>query len=164
MWGRLGERPFCMVVVEMESSTMKVHRKALAVLVSSLGLAAFGCSGDDVESKVESAGSGIQTGGKKIESGAKSLSDKITDAGAGTKGEKAANAIGNATEKVGEVSNKAMDKVGEKVKDAAPAIGNAVDKAKVMEEKGVEKIKEGTKALGDEAKKIKEKVTGSKSE
>ena len=54
--------------------------------------------------------------------------------------------------------------MGEKVKDAAPAIGKAVDKAKALEEKGVEKIKEGAKAVGDEAKKIKEKVTGSKSE
>ena len=29
---------------------MKVHQKVAAILVSSLGLVAWGCSGDDVES------------------------------------------------------------------------------------------------------------------
>ena len=107
---------------------MKVHQKVAAVLVSSLGLVAWGCSGDDVESESQSA-DGIQSSGKAIESGAKSAGEKIKDAGPGTKVEKAANATGNAIEKVGEKIKAGTEKLGEKIKDAAADIGKAVDKA-----------------------------------
>ena len=92
---------------------MKVHQKVAAVLVSSLGLVAWGCSGDDVESGVNKTGDGIESAGKATGSGIKAAGEKIKDAGAGGKMENAANATGTAISKGGEKIISGTEKLGE---------------------------------------------------
>lgn len=68
MWGWLGDWTSQDYIVLEEIARMKLHQKVAAVLVSSLGLVSWGCSGDDVESGVNKVGDGVQSTGKKIES------------------------------------------------------------------------------------------------
>ena len=64
---------------------MNVHRRIAAGVVCSLGLVAWGCSGEDVESGVKNTGQAVENAGKKIESSAEGIGKKIDEAGAKAK-------------------------------------------------------------------------------
>jgi hypothetical protein len=159
MRGRLGERSFRVVIFLQEILAMKVHQKVAAVLVSSLGLVSWGCSGEDVESGVKSTGNGIESAGKSVGSGTKSLGEKIKESGTGGKMEKVANATGNAIETSGEKIKEGTEKLGEKIKDKAEGIGKAVEKTEKKIVDGAKNIKD---KIVEEGKDLKDKVTGSK--
>ncbi len=126
MWGWLGDWTSQDYIVLEEIARMKLHQKVAAVLVSSLGLVSWGCSGDDVESGVNKVGDGVQSTGKKIESAGEALHDKAEGIG---------KAVGKAEKVVADGAHKAV----EGVKDGAH---KAVEGAKNIKDKVVEEGKE----------------------
>jgi hypothetical protein len=112
---------------------MRVHQGLAAGLVCSLGLVAWGCSGESVESGVKSTGDGIKNTGKAIENAGEKLKDKAAD-------------IGKAVDKKIESAKELEEKAVQKIKDGAKA---TVEGAKNVKDKIV-----------DEGKALKDKATG----
>ena len=112
---------------------MKTHQKVAAVLVSSLGLSAWGCSGDAVESGVDKAGSGVKSVGKGIENVGDKLKEKAHDMGEG---------FDKGLQKAKDLEEKGV----QKLKDAGKAVAEGAKNAK-------DKIVEEGKDLKDKAAK-----------
>jgi hypothetical protein len=123
-----GEMSFSVSIVLQEIAVMKVHQKVAAVLVSSLGLVAWGCSGEDVESGVNKTGSGIQSVGKGIEKVGEKVKEKSHDIGkAFENGEKKVVETGK------EIKEKAVE-AGKEFKEKAVETGKAI-KEKITPDK-----------------------------
>ena len=138
------------------------HRTLAAVAASSLGLFAWGCNSEQVETGAEATAKGLGKVGAAAESGGKAAGEKIKEAGAGTRFEKAADKTGEVMEKGGEKTKEVLDKAGEKVKEAGKSVGQAVDKAgeklKDAKDKAVGEIKSLESKAAAEIKDLKSKA------